>query len=206
MSSGKRPVGYLIHYNDGLAGEQGIGYDYVLGANGIMVQSGSPHIVARIYAAECDVRGLAVVSEKFELVHGPIPSHLFELGLRCMQVDPDHERFFAIQWRDDEYHIVTPKQDGTAASLHYTPINEPGVVAEFHSHGKMPAFFSATDDADEQGFRIYGVVGRVGKDRPELNLRLGVYGHFAHVFWPDVFEGDPPTLHIMTVEDLQGGS
>ena len=32
------------------------------------------------------------------------------------------------------------------------------------------AFFSATDDRDEQGFRIYGVVGRLDTPLPELNV------------------------------------
>ena len=40
----------------------------------------------------------------------------------------------------------------TATRLSYQP--PAGVVAEFHSHGGSRAFFSATDDRDEQGFRI----------------------------------------------------
>ena len=36
------------------------------------------------------------------------------------------------------------------------------MVAEVHSHGRARAFFSATDDADEQGLRIYEVAGRLG--------------------------------------------
>ena len=79
-----------------------------------------------------------------------------------------------------------PEQAGTATRLAYLP--PAGVVAEFHSHGSSRAFFSATDDRDEQGFRIYGVVGRLDTDRPELSLRVGVYGHFAPVEWSQVFE------------------
>ena len=97
------------------------------------------------------------MAEKVELAHGPIPARLFELGLGWFEDDPYTERFFAIRWDGAAYRLVVPEQEGTASSLTYTP--PAGVVAEFHSHGTSRAFFSKTDDGDEQGFRIYGVAG-----------------------------------------------
>ena len=126
------------------------------------VQSESAHLTARILVAPCTVRGLAPVAEKVELTHGPIPSRLFEVGLRWFLDDPHTERFFAVRWDGRSYRLVVPEQEGTATSLTYAP--PAGVVAEFHSHGRSRAFFSKTDDRDEQGFRIYGVAGRL--DRP----------------------------------------
>ena len=171
-----------MNHPSGLAGVQGIGYDYVLGSGGVYVQSQSAHLTARIPVAPGEVRGLAPVAEKVELSHGPIPRRLFERGLRWFQAAPDTERIFAVRWDGRAYRLVAPAQVGTAASLTYRP--PAGVVAEFHSHGGARAFFSATDDRDEQGFRIYGVVGRLDSLRPELRLRVGVYGHFAPVGWP----------------------
>ena len=189
------PVGYLVNRPDGLTGIQGIGYDYVLSANGVYVQAESPHLVARVPVTPEAVRGLAPVSEKVALIHGPIPGHLFELGLRWLQTSPDVERFFAIRWDGTGYRLVVPEQDGTAASLRYTP--PLGVVMEFHSHARLGAFFSRTDDQDEQGFRIYGVVGKVGAPSPELVLRIGVYGHFVPVAWPQVFSGPAPGIQLL---------
>ena len=202
------PVGYLVNHNDGLAGAQGIGFDYVLGAGGLYIQSESAHLTARVLVAPADVRGLAPVAEKVELAHGPIPAGLFELGLRWFLEDPDTERFFAVRWDGDAYGLVVPPQEGTATSLEYAP--PAGVVAEFHSHGTSRAFFSATDDRDEQGFRIYGVAGRLDSDRPELSLRVGVYGHFAPVEWSRVFDGPQPGLRLVNEEPdstnpIQGG-
>ena len=148
-SSGPGPVGYLVNHPAGLAGAQGIGYDYVLGSGGLYVQSESAHLTARAQVASCEVRGLAPVTEKVELAHGPIPANLFELGLGWFQDDPDTERFFAVRWDGDGYRLVVPPQAGTATRLAYLP--PAGVVAEFHSHGGSRAFFSATDDRDEQG-------------------------------------------------------
>ncbi len=192
------PVGYLVNHPGGLTGAQGIGFDYVLGSDGLYVQSESAHLTARVLAAPCEVRGLAPVAEKVELTHGPIPARLFELGLGWFMDDPDTERFFAVRWDGRSYRLVVPPQLGTATSLEYTP--PAGVVAEFHSHGRSRAFFSKTDDRDEQGFRIYGVVGRLDSDRPELSLRVGVYGHFAPVQWSQVFDGPHPGLRLVAEE------
>ncbi len=179
-----------MNHPAGLAGSQGIGFDYVLGAGGLYVQSESPHLTARVLVAPAEVRGLAPVSEKLTLAHGPIPAHVFELGLDWMLAASDTERFFAIGWDGDAHRLVVPPQEGSSASLTYQPTA--GVVAEFHSHGKHRAFFSSTDDRDEQGFRVYGVVGRVDTPEPELTLRLGIYGHFAPLHWSQIFDGPLP--------------
>ena len=187
-------MGYLVNHPAGLTGVQGVGFDYVLGSAGLYVQSESAHLVARVLAAPCEIRGLAPVDGKVTLVHGPIPAHLFELGLGWFLAAPGTERFFAVRWDGDTYRLVVPTQSGTATSLAYEP--PAGVVAEFHSHGSLPAFFSAADDKDEQGFRIYGVVGRLDTAEPELALRVGVYGHFAPLVWSQVFDGPDPSLRL----------
>lgn len=37
-------------------------------------------------------------------------------------------------------------------------------ILEIHSHNTMGAYFSTTDDADEQQFGLYGVVGRLDQN------------------------------------------
>ena len=193
--SAQSPVGHLVNHPTGLAGAHGVGYDYVFGEGGVYVQSESANLTARVLVAPCTVRGLAPVTEKVELAHGPIPAALFEIGLRWFLDDPATERFFAVRWDGRRYRLVVPEQEGTPTSLEYAP--PPGVVAEFHSHGRSRAFFSKTDDRDEQGFRVYGVVGRLDDPEPELSLRVGVYGHFAPADWPQVFGGPNPGLRLM---------
>ena len=129
-------MGYLVNQPAGLAGSQGIGFDYVVGSGGLYVQSESAHLTARILVAPADVRGLAPVSEKLALAHGPIPAGLFEAGLRWFLETPDTERFFAVGWDGDAYRLVMPPQAGTGLSLSYQPTA--GAVAEFHSHGQPP--------------------------------------------------------------------
>ena len=191
-------MGHLVNHPAGLAGIQGIGYDYVLGSGGVYVQSESAHLTARVLVAPCTVRGLAPVAEKVTLPHGRIPSHLLKAGLRWFRDAPHTERFFAVRWDGHAYRPVVPPQAGTGSSLIYRPPS--GVVAEFHSHGRLPAFFSATDDRDEQGFRIYGVAGRLVDTRPDLRLRVGVYGHFAPLDWSQVFDGPAPDVRLVGEE------
>ena len=183
-------MGYLVNHPSGLTGVHGVGYDYVLGSGGVYVQSRNANLAARVPVAPAKVRGLAPVTEKVQLTHGPIPACLFELGLSWFQETPGTERFFAVRWDGRSYRVVVPEQKGTPTSLTYRP--PAGTVAEFHSHGRGRAFFSKTDDRDELGFRIYGVVGRVDTPWPELSLRVGVYGHFASVRWGQVFNGSNP--------------
>ena len=161
------PVGYLVNHPDGLWPVYRESDTTTFSDRAASTSSPrAPTLTARVLVAPCEVRGLAPVTEKVALAHGPIPAGLFEWGLRWFRDDPGTERFFAIRWDGDGYRPVVPEQDGTATSLTYTP--PAGVVAEFHSHGRSRAFFSKTDDADEQGFRIYGVAGRLDTDRPEL--------------------------------------
>ncbi len=188
-------MGHLVHHRSGLSGAPGIGYDYVLGSGGLYVQSRSDRLSARLRLAACTVRGLAPLDERLELRRGPIPAELFERGLGWFREDPETERFFAVGWDGRAYRLVLPPQTGTATSLRYRPPE--GVVAEFHSHGGAVARFSATDDRDEQGFRIYGVCGRLDAERPEVNLRLGLYGHFAPLRWRQVFDGPEPGVRLV---------
>ena len=114
-------MGYLVNHPCGLLGSQGIGYDYVLGAGGLYVQSESAHLAARVLLVPCEVRGLQPVYEKVALSHGPIPANLFELGLRWLRTDPDTERFFAVCWDGEVYQLVVPPQAGTSTSVAYRP-------------------------------------------------------------------------------------
>lgn len=184
------PVGYIINHRAGPEGQQGIGYDYILAGSGVYVQAASEHLVARVRVAEAQVKGLEAVDEKVVLPHGFIPGFLFQLALDACIADYHREQFFAIRWRDGKYELVQPHQEGASASLSYNVVQD--AVLEMHSHGKMHAYFSSTDNADEQGFRLYGVVGKLNEPLPEVNFRVGVYGHWAPVSWPEVFSGPKP--------------
>ena len=121
IPSGVGPVGYLVKHPGGLAGVQGIGYDYVLGSGGVYVQSQSAHLTARVRVAPGAVRGLAPVAEKVELTHGPIPAVLFELGLRWFQDAPETERFFAVAGTGTATGWSSPRRRGPPRDSRTSP-------------------------------------------------------------------------------------
>ena len=186
----------MIHTPHALIGAQGSGYDYVLARDGVYVQSQNHRLTARIRIAPATIRGLNPTSPLLRLSHGPIPVALLELGISAMLATPRRETYFGIGWNpaNDAYRLIFPEQTGTATRLHYQVT--PDLVAEFHSHGVSQAFFSATDDADEQGFRIYGVVGRLDNAKPTLTARVGVYGHFSGFQWTDAFTALPRQFQL----------
>jgi len=80
--------------------------------------------------------------------------------------------------------VVPPQRQGPTSVEPLTGELDEGVYSrvliEVHTHPGMPAFFSETDDRDERGFRLYGVIGNPqfdqgGKVTAELRLRVVIY-------------------------------
>ena len=179
-------VGYLVDYPDGISGEKGIYYNYILAANGLFIEASNPMLAARVPVTECEVRGLAPVKAKIALTYGSITQHFFDLALDTFLAAPDKEHYVAVTAAAG-YHFYLPVQDEGDASVVYEVGDS--VILDIHSHAHMPAFFShQTDDKDETGLKLYAVVGRLDA-RPVVKLRVGVYGYFHSLTWRDVFDG-----------------
>ena len=179
-------VGYLMNQPDGISGEKGIYYSYILAANGLFIEVSNPMLAARVPVAECEVRGLAPMKAKISLTYGSIPQHFFDLALDTFLAAPDKEHYVAVTAAAG-YHFYVPVQDEGDASVVYEVGDS--VILDIHSHAHMPAFFShQTDDKDETGLKLYAVVGRLNA-MPVIKLRVGVYGYFHSLTWHDIFDG-----------------
>ena len=183
------PAGYLINHRDGPTGNPGIAFNYLMAGNGLFIEAENHLLKAANQISKARIAGLAPLTPSIHLPHGLLPSHMFHQGLSWQKSTPRTERYFAIILQDGRYRLVMPEQAGTQTAMAYTP--QENTVAEFHSHGNLQAFFSSIDDRDEQGFQIYGVVGRTPNPVPQLALRVGIYGNFRVIRWQDVF--DTPT-------------
>ncbi len=51
------------------------------------------------------------------------------------------------------------------------------LLADIHSHHRLPAFFSTTDDADDQWLSLSIVIGDIDHRYPSVVCRLNIYGH-----------------------------
>lgn len=102
---------------------------------------------------------------------------------------------FHFQVQEGNWHLTIPAQIQNPVSCQ--PIesgshaSHPNAVVEIHSHASMAAFFSSTDNTDETGFRIYGVLGRVNTTQPEIQMRVGLFQHCWNIPAKAVFDIDP---------------
>jgi len=122
---------------------------------------------------------LDVVDESFEWTLPKIPLELL-LQIELWFKAHTSEIMAQIFWNRDEkkYFIYIPEQEVSGASVHAKRNEELEkrhlLVLDIHSHNTMGAFFSGTDDADERGCRIFGVIGEIDSaDGSMLKLRAG---------------------------------
>lgn len=180
-----KPVNYLTNSLNGLDGESGVFYDYILAGNGIFMRAKKAHLAATMCIAPQVVRGLAPLEAKVQLLHGKIPIYFLNLALSILCTKPYIEQYLAITWKDS-YSLGLPPQSQTAASVTYETLH--GAVLDIHSHtGGVPAHFSSIDDHDEQELCLYAVVGGLRDLCPTVELRLGVYGYFMPLKKEDIF-------------------
>jgi len=180
-----KPVGYLLNTKEGLAGEAGLYYNYIFARTGVFIRARNPLLRATLCINPAEIRGLAPLYEDMELVHGKIPYTLYDLAISALVASCPLERYLAVTW-EDRYHLITPTQSGKPAEVKYERVSS--TLMDIHGHGAMRAFFSYVDDADEQGLRLYMVVGKLDTLLPEAEMRLGVYGYFAPVTMGDIFD------------------
>lgn len=181
-----KPVGYLKSTPNGFEGEPGAFYNYVLARDGLYVWAENDHFEATVCIAMTEVRGLAPIREEVRMRHGKIPGSLFDAAMLAFAGNPYTEQFVAVTWQDGHYDLRYPSQGGSPGGVSYDVV--PGTVLDIHSHGTMRAFFSHTDDRDEQGFQLYVVVGRADSYMPDALFRMGVYGYFSPLEEKDIFD------------------
>lgn len=184
------PVGYLRKEPGRYVGERGAFYDYVLAGNGVFVEAEGELLAARTHAGlPVSVRGLEKLEPKIVLRHGLVPPDIWSEAVSYLMQDTETESYIAVVRRLDGsgYTLLHPAQAGDGSNLIYS-VPECPVLVELHTHVGT-AFFSPTDNLDEQGLKIYGVLGMQGHDGPEILLRVGVYGYRHIIPWSAVFSG-----------------
>lgn len=174
-------------------------YDYVIAADGVYKRAENDYMSACIPVTELTthvgIAGLGCCELPYfalKIPKLPVSALANIIGDACTHWS-DYGRFI------ENYYIINkqgvalrPTQKGTAGSVSY----EFGAIAMKNSHTYLmdihthpaEAFFSETDNADEQGFKMYGVLGNINLERPDFCLRLGVYGDFMTLRASEVFD------------------
>lgn len=165
------------------------------------------HFVGRFVTRVKHVKELDEVKEGFQFYLPKIPSSLLEMTLSFFKHfctdDEQNEVMVVIYWdrRLEEYVITCPQQEVSKAHIEaefdeqflfserYVP------VLHIHSHNSIRAYFSLTDNENEgRGMMcLYGVVGQLDQDTPELKFRAGSRGDYISFPIDLIFEN--PTLN-----------
>ena len=115
-----------------------------------------------------------------------------------MESGAEFEALVRIYWDRKEQKFVpfVPKQRVTKdrVTVRLTDEDLPDdtrylYYADIHSHNSMKAVFSAIDDMDERGTRLYLVIGRLDRFFPEISARISCGGSFVPIEPGLVLEG-----------------
>jgi len=190
-SAGAGLVGYVLNRNDAIDyPPQGAMFDYILAADGLYLHAQREEIVACFPIAPAEVRGLQPGAPIFDFPLPDVPASLVREILRIsMNYAADSkETLFWLEWNDlnpydGGWLLHEPAQNRTGRSCRPDDGQDElyqRAIIEIHSHHGMSPRFSPTDDADERGFRLYGVIGNLPED-PAIRMRVGVYGYFDEI-------------------------
>ncbi len=164
------------------------GIDWILAANGLFKRAANNALAACIQVRSWNflIPGLARLLPSIAWKHCPqrLPSQWLDVLLQearkaCEQESgitiPQEKQWFVI-WRDGKVRLIAPQaQTASPVRVQYAMPTEP-ILLDVHSHHTMHAYFSTTDDHDDDGLSISMVIGRIF-DRPEAVARVNVYGH-----------------------------
>jgi hypothetical protein len=164
-------------------------YEYVLAANGLFVRAEREGLKACIpvqgwFCSSSNLCGLHQVEPFVELEYPRLGQEFLAKILECSRTaasdkgNPLEVLFYLKYGKQNGCELIMPEQEATSFSVH--PVASSAyaeALIEVHSHHHMQPIFSAMDNADEQGFRLYGVIGEIF-DNPTFHLRIGVWGHF----------------------------
>lgn len=158
--------------------------EYWVAQNGVFVRGQRPELEALLPVSrhEDKVCGLGILHPFVTLTK--LKAAWLDIVVGLARDDlPKEILFHWTQTPEGNWELAIPEQTQSVAHCKPTETGHGSsahrAVIEIHSHGGCPAYFSATDDADETGgFRIYGVLGKLHQVKPELLLRVGLFGHF----------------------------
>lgn len=145
-------------------------------ADGLYVRAATPalSVCARIADAKLPYAPLV---QSIRPKYGPIPLTLLHDFVEWAQISRNREIAAVIETYGPGYclrRLEPTSASGAHITYDDTQVEDDALVVDLHSHGKMPAFFSSTDDESDlsrRGPYIAAVVGECGT-RDIVSFRL----------------------------------
>jgi PRTRC genetic system protein A len=199
------PIEYRIFTGETPCLSPGKAYAYVMDGEGLKKFTTCRHFSAVVPVARAIIPGLPVLGCGLQMRYRLPAGHLAAMlrDARAESWEQPRETMYHVRVRDGMTRITKPPQDGGAGHLAYQTGDARDIAVDVHSHHQMSAFFSSTDVRDEQGRRIYAVIGKIFT-RPQIRVRVGVYGHYLPVRVSEVFNGPGPFRDLYDVVHKAG--
>lgn len=167
------------------------GHRFLVGATDVKLEIRRPwlHAIVTVAAASgpelpygrCPPDGVT-------LTCGPVPRRLLAEFVHAARANSPKEIQGWIVWHEQQQDFELQMLDAISASAAHITYRRPQLpagswlVMDIHSHGEARAFFSSTDDLDDQGeVKLAAVVGKVGNEQFSLAARAVLLGHFVPV-------------------------
>jgi PRTRC genetic system protein A len=185
----------LCQYSIGMPDNPEKKIRYVLAGNGaIEIRENEIGIFS---AVTKKVPGLDMAPEGVKMKLPKIPlSILFQIIAFFKDINLIHgsEAIIQIYWDREkkEYFCFCPKQEVCGSSLEFKRDKEKDkkylLVADIHSHNIMSTFFSGTDDKDEKEARLFGVIGNIMDQLPDVMFRASSGNSSVEIPLEKIFE------------------
>ena len=197
-------VQYLIVNMDGSLPEiPNCLYAYILAGNGVFLNAKRRGLDVLIPVCFTKIAGLPALTPYVNVARR-VPECLL---LHALKLSLNHLPDEILFWFNAKEYWTMQVPQQLASPTGVMPVeslDEMGTSAlvDLHSHGLLPPFFSRVDNQDEQGFRIYAVLGEVDK-APSIRVRVGVYSHYFNIPASTVFELPDGIKDIYEQEDIE---
>jgi PRTRC genetic system protein A len=165
-------------------------YAYIMAGNGLFLYAKRDDLEVLIPVSRTNITGLPPLEPYVNMPRVPVV--LLHRVLKAAKDNLPDEILFWFNFDHDLqiWNLDAPLQFCRPTSVFPMDKADPlGIKAliDLHSHALMEPFFSPTDNKDEQGFRIFAVIGRVNEN-PEICVRVGVYGNYWNIPASMIFE------------------
>jgi PRTRC genetic system protein A len=169
------------------------GQRLVVAANGVSVQ-------VKLDWLDCTVRiadigpvpplPYGILDERIVFAFNVIPVRLLdafvEVGRRRLPDEIAGGLIYSRQTGELRLQLYEALTASPGSIRYAMPALEPdeSIAVDLHTHGRFPAFWSPTDDRDDQGIKIAGVFGDLHQPRPSAAFRLAVNGCYRALQHP----------------------
>ena len=165
-------------------------YTYIMAGNGVFLYAKRDDLEVLIPVSSATIAELPPLEPFVNIPR--VPAILMrDILQESKEILPNEILFWFNFDRDrQDWNVDAPRQICRPTSVFPVDRSDPlGLKAliDLHSHALMEPFFSPTDNKDEQGFRIFAVIGKVSA-KPEIRVRVGVYGNYWNIPASIIFE------------------